>query len=333
MPFDVRDSICIRGGTVMEDRMGYGSRYLYVIDGATVIRKGEPVFQTYLSDAAWLSSRLASSLEELLPRHDLSMNKPILRIPTDEEWDRLIDLTNGDNSRMHWWKMQSWVDGNDARYHIERGFRATRGGSTRRANRWSFYTADYRNNYTGFRPVIQYKTLGTLSREGETITVGTLYMDNKPVRIPKNPIRDGDVVNYIPGATLELREMLQDADYQVSAIYLGNGVFVADRNLLTMISYDDIEHGLSVYPRTMALHNSIIEQAEDIQKGLTTLQSQAESFYNFMRYEDTGLAEPEYDALWPLLRSMEDNELFSAMEQGLNALKGVAATGKVAIKQ
>lgn len=261
------------------------------------------------------------------------MNKPILRIPTDEEWDRLIDLTNGNNSRMHWWKMQSWVDGNNARYRIERGFRATRGGSTRRADRWSFYTADYRNNYTGFRPVIQYKTLGTLFREGETITVGTLYMDNKPVRIPKNPIRDGDVVNYIPGATLELREMLQDADYQVSAIYLGNGVFVADRNLLTMISYDDIEHGLSVYPRTMALHNSIIEQAEDIQKSLTTLQSQAESFYNFMRYEDTGLAEPEYDALWPLLRSMEDNELFSAMEQGLNALKGVAATGKVAIKQ
>lgn len=265
------------------------------------------------------------------------MNEPILRIPADEEWDRLIDLTNGDNSRMHWWKMQSWVDGADARYCIERGFRATRGGSTRRADRWSFYTADYRNNYTGFRPVIQYKKgnipFGTLFREGETIMVGTLYMDDKPVRIPKNPIRDGDVVNYIPGATLELREMIQDADYQVSAIYLGNGVFVADRNLLTMISYDDIEQSLSVYTRTMALHNSIIEQAEDIQKSLTTLQSQAESFYNFMRYEDTGLKEQEYDALWPLLRSMEDNELFSAMEQGLNALKAVAATGKVIIKR
>lgn len=95
MPFDVRDSICIRGGTVMEDRMGYGSRYLYVIDGATVIRKGEPVFQTYLSDAAWLSSRLASSLEELLPRHDLSIERCVTWAAENakREFDAMCELS------------------------------------------------------------------------------------------------------------------------------------------------------------------------------------------------------------------------------------------------
>ena len=31
-----------------------------------------------------------------------------MRLPTCEEWDRLADITSGDDSLMHWYHIFSW---------------------------------------------------------------------------------------------------------------------------------------------------------------------------------------------------------------------------------
>lgn len=48
-----------------------------------------------------------------------------------------------------------------------------------------------------------------------------------------------DILNYIPGTNLEMREALNDPAYQVVGIRVGNAL-IADRCLLKMISCDDI---------------------------------------------------------------------------------------------
>ena len=53
-------------------------------------------------------------------------------------------------------------------------------------------------------------------------------MGDKPVKVPQNPVYNGDIADYIPGAKLELRETLGDSAYQVTAIKVGK-VLIADR--------------------------------------------------------------------------------------------------------
>ena len=64
-------------------------------------------------------------------------------------------------------------------------------------------------------------------------------MDGKPVKVPQNPTRNGDVLDYIPGAKLEFRKAMNDAAYQVRAIKVGD-VLIADRVLLRSISWVDL---------------------------------------------------------------------------------------------
>ena len=63
------------------------------------------------------------------------------------------------------------------------------------------------------------------------------------MRIPQNPTDDGDIPDYVPGTTLELRETLEDPAYQVQAIRVGS-VLIADRVLLKNISWNDIQEAL-----------------------------------------------------------------------------------------
>ena len=92
----------------------------------------------------------------------------------------------------------------------------------------------------GFRPAFELLNPDSLEN-GQRVIAGTLYMNGEPVPVPKNPVYKGDILNYIPGATLEMREALDDPDFQVRAIKAGN-VLVCDRNLLRMISSIDIEN-------------------------------------------------------------------------------------------
>lgn len=164
-----------------------------------------------------------------------------IRIPTDTEYDKLVNLTGGDDKKMHWDHMASWINDAEGTYNLPWLYRAQRGyGYSHRCHPIS---ATGRYLGSGFRPAIDLNaaTLPSDIKEGDKIVVGTLYMDDKPVRVPQFPEFDGDIEIYSLGAKLEMRDALDDTAYQVTGIYTGNGVAVADRVLLVKISYLDIE--------------------------------------------------------------------------------------------
>lgn len=163
-----------------------------------------------------------------------------MRIPTTEEWDSFVDITHGDNAIIHWDEMLSWVydkvlEKQNPEAHELRGYYL---GRIQRS-----YEASYRYADVGFRPAFDNLNTGSCPsdpKDGDPIVIGTLYMDGKPVRVPENPMRGGDVEKYIPGTTLTFGLALNDPDYQVTAIKVGD-VFIADRVLLVDISYNDIK--------------------------------------------------------------------------------------------
>ena len=164
-----------------------------------------------------------------------------MRIPTDQEWDLLMDVTHEDDVLSHWKKIYSWVNDKENKYDLPASPRAVRGYYSARG--WLSYSAANQLVGVGFRPAVDLEP-GALSsdiRDGESVVIGTLYMDGKPVRVPQRPTWDGDIAAYVPGAKLEMRSALDDPLYQVKAFNIGGNILVADRNLLKRISYADLE--------------------------------------------------------------------------------------------
>jgi hypothetical protein len=177
-----------------------------------------------------------------------------MRLPTCEEWDRLVDITNGDDNWMHWNDMHSWCQDVAS---VLASRRAVRGwvSARRRNDRY----ATTRNAHLGFRPVVEILNPDPLTPDGTIVTVGTLYMDSKPVKVPQSPTRNGDIPDYIPGAKLEMREALNDPSYQVQAIKAGD-VLIADRVLLKNISWDDIAETIETAEPITTRVSSVLEQ-------------------------------------------------------------------------
>lgn len=171
-------------------------------------------------------------------------------LPKDKEWDRLVELTDGDNDIMHWDAMGAWTEKHlrsraDASEVPPKEITAYRGHLSVMAKYRALRRC--RNAHIGFRPAyIQspYTQLFARAREGESAVIGTLYMGGKPVKVPQNPTWYGDIEDYIPGASLEMRKAMDDPAYQVTGIRVGD-VFIADRCFLKNISYEDIENALS----------------------------------------------------------------------------------------
>ena len=149
-----------------------------------------------------------------------------MRLPTCTEYNLLADTVKEDNGVMHWKGIYSWCQDADPNLASKR---AVRGYLSARF--WSNDSATTRNALVGFRPAFEVLHPDPLTPDGTIITVGTLYMDGKPVKVPQNPTQNGDVSDYIPGAKLEMREALDDPSYQVKAIK-ADDVLVADRVLL-----------------------------------------------------------------------------------------------------
>ena len=166
-----------------------------------------------------------------------------MRISTTREWDKLMDAVQGDNDRANWERIFSWV--HDLNFEeTYPSCRANRGYYLARA--WSFNGAFTRHASVGFRPafdVLETEALASGLQNGDSMVIGTLYMGNEPVKVPQNPVYNGDIADYVPGAKLEMREALADPAYQVTAIMVGD-VLIADRCLLRNISYNDIQVGL-----------------------------------------------------------------------------------------
>lgn len=155
------------------------------------------------------------------------------------EWDATLAEAGEDDEVWCWmgqyfWGQETpedWVSG-----------RAVRGWVS--ARHWDYNDATIRNVGVGFRPVLDALALDTLVPDGATVMIGTLYMDDQPVKVPMNPTEDGDIPDYIHGAKLVMGAPIQDAAYQVQAIKVSN-VLIADRVLLKNISLEDLhEQGI-----------------------------------------------------------------------------------------
>lgn len=157
-------------------------------------------------------------------------------LPTSSDWDRLVDVTHGNDFIMHWRDVLSWCrdsETNSAFCRTIRGYSSARYGEE---------FGKHRDSLVGFRPAVRLPSPGT-SPDGALITIGTLYMNGKPIRVPTNPTWSGNIISYVPNVKLELRAPIQNAAYQVKAIKVGN-LLIADRVMLKNISWDDLyTHG------------------------------------------------------------------------------------------
>lgn len=170
-----------------------------------------------------------------------------IRIPTNQEYDRLVEITDGDNAKMNWRDTFSWVNDEDGKYQLMASDSVLRGCYSDRY--WIDYPGSYRREFVGFRPAADVLSIGSMDsdpEEGATIVMGTLYMDGRPIRVSETPVQIGDICQYKPGTSLEMREALDEPAYQVIGICVGNAV-VADRVLVNHISYKDIE--LAIKPK------------------------------------------------------------------------------------
>lgn len=166
-----------------------------------------------------------------------------MRIVTDAEYKRLVELTQGDDAKIHWDRMFFWVNDPEimARKMLRRGFVAPLN--------FQYDSASNRDKFVGFRPAIDGLTSNpqfSKVKEGESAVIGTLYMKAKPVKVPQKPNWEGDVSFYAIDSSLDMLEALPDPAYQVTGIRVGDA-FIADRCLLKNISYEDIERATGNY--------------------------------------------------------------------------------------
>ena len=167
-----------------------------------------------------------------------------MRNISNAEYDKLCDAANESNDLMHWDKMYSWTDdawSGKAWLRTVRGFVSARDSG-------NCDTASYTSG--GARPA--FEILNSDDRAGlsvgDVVTIGTLYVGNDPIKVPTNPVySDDNVHRYGVGNSqkITLGKALDDAAYQMKAIYVGDGVFVCDRVMLINITWNQLNTALS----------------------------------------------------------------------------------------
>ena len=167
---------------------------------------------------------------------------------TSGEYDRLCGVTNEDNTLMHWKNALSITD---TVYKERVSHRVLRGCDFARSSSYGYVRSW--SDICGFRPA--FKALAPDAdcanlRIGDVVVMGTLRVDSEPLKVPADPVYDGDIINYdkdgsgiIPKITLNTA--LEDPAYQVKAIYVGDGLFVCDRVVMSYISWEQIHAALA----------------------------------------------------------------------------------------
>lgn len=112
----------------------------------------------------------------------------------------------------------------------------------------------------GYRPVLipldrntrqpDYQRLAHI-RDGTIVVMGMLYMNEKPLHNPKNPVLDGDIPRYIPSSKLHIGDTQKDIDFQIKWIKAGNHL-ISDRNLVRELSWNDLDSQGLVYGKGKA---------------------------------------------------------------------------------
>lgn len=111
-------------------------------------------------------------------------------------------------------------------------------------NGFNYAESSFRDPHVGFRPVYEILDLGVLSpdiKDGDSVVIGTLFMNGKPVHIPLLPENGGfgEIEECIPGSTLEIGNALFDPKYQIPAIKVRT-ILIADQPMLNCISWDNL---------------------------------------------------------------------------------------------
>lgn len=157
-----------------------------------------------------------------------------MRLPICGEMSQLAAITKKYHDiSMHWKGMCSWCLN---KCPDNEHFCAACGYFSGRFVIWANST--YRFSAVGIRPVFEPADPDSLRPDGSVVTVGTLFMDGQPVKIPQKPTEKGDIPDYVPGSILELRASMDDPDYQVRAITVGD-VLIADRVLVKNVSWGE----------------------------------------------------------------------------------------------
>lgn len=167
-----------------------------------------------------------------------------MRMPTGDEYNELCVVTHSSDDLMHWSGMYSWVDHGSKSINYNYPYIPRRGVVT--ADNWSYGAAFERKPDTGFRPAFDCETPDELPDDlnpGDVIVIGSLYMDSDIVCIPQkyNPLV---VTAYRPKQKLELRDATGEPNREIWGVYIGDGVFIADRPLLCNVSRNDIDYAL-----------------------------------------------------------------------------------------
>lgn len=132
-------------------------------------------------------------------------------IKNQKEWDRLMDIVKEDNDIIHWKNSYSLCIDKIDRDSITRGYDSTRF--------WDWYDSSYRSADLGFRPILE-----------------PLNNDFLPP-----DIKNGDIITKFSLIVNGLDLMFTDKLDTIKWIYF-DGKLVADRNLVTGFSYDDLNN-------------------------------------------------------------------------------------------
>ena len=119
----------------------------------------------------------------------------------------------------------------------------------------SAFSKTLRKGYFGYRPMLIPLDRHTLRPEperlahlhdGSRLKLGTLYMDGEALRNPQNPVLNGDIPKYHPGAKLRFWNTAKDKALQIQWIKVGNAL-VCDRNILRNLSWNDLNDQCLIY--------------------------------------------------------------------------------------
>lgn len=234
----------------------------YGVDGFSVVSKitlgaalDNPAYQVkavYVGSGLFICDRVMLNHISWNQIHAaISPNKPTkdwsqlvaMRTLTSELYDGLGVVTKWDDGLMHWRNMFSWTDDASGRvlsYKLIRGYFA--------AMALDDAVAHDTFEYIGLRPVFEIVDADfcTSLKVGDVVVMGTLYVGDRPVKVPQHPTYDGDITSYGQNNTskITLGLALEDEGYQMKAVYIGDGLFVCDRVMLNWISADAVDDHL-----------------------------------------------------------------------------------------
>lgn len=158
-----------------------------------------------------------------------------MRFPTNFDYDRLCNVTGSDNDKIRWRNVLTIVDAGNEKF-TGRGFHSAKWELEGELDQFQ------RNEYAYFRPAFDCKTPEELPDDlklGDIIIVGTLFVNDAPVRVPqeydyRTVCKRRELQRNAHGTikSCELRPALNEPDYAIWAIYIGDNTFIADRPIV-----------------------------------------------------------------------------------------------------